>query len=90
MQFQRGTVAFVVNTNYKFSFINYKAKPPAERVWIAKAMLQYLQKESPSVYYDWECFKIRNIAEGDRDEKEFITHGMGVQVSCGMGAEEAA
>ncbi len=36
------------------------------------------------------CFKIRNIAEGDRDEKEFITHGMGVQVSCGMGAEEAA
>ncbi len=53
-------------------------------------MLQYLQKESPSVYYDWECFKICNIAEGDRDEKEFITHGMGVQVSCGMGAEEAA
>lgn len=47
-----------------------------------------MQKESPSVYCDWECFRIRNIAEGDRNEEKFITHGMGVQVSCGMGAKE--
>jgi hypothetical protein len=47
-------------------------------------------KKSPSVCCEWECFKIRNIAEGDKDEKEFITYGMGVQVSCGMGTEETA
>jgi len=29
--------------------------------------------------------EVRNIKEGDEDEKEFITHSMGVQVSCFVG-----
>lgn len=29
--------------------------------------------------------EVQNIKEGDTDEKEFITHSMGVQVSCCQG-----
>ena len=29
--------------------------------------------------------EVQNIKEGDKGEKEFITHSMGVQVSCCVG-----
>ena len=42
----------------------------------SKSYAVVFTKKSPSVYCDWERFKIRNIGEGVKDGEEFITYGV--------------